>query len=84
MGRMMNSDIFLVNILHAEAATRCVLLKRRSLKFRETHRNTPVPDPVFFNKVAGLRHRCFFSVNFAKFLRTPFLIEHHWWLLLFM
>ena len=37
---------------------------------------------LFFNKVAGLRlvtllkkrlwHRCF-SVNFAKFLRTPFL-----------
>ena len=27
---------------------------------------------LFFNKVAGLRHRCF-PVNFAKFLRTPFL-----------
>ena len=26
-------------------------------------------------------HRCF-PVNFAKFLRTPFLKEHHWWLLL--
>ena len=25
---------------------------------------------VFFNKIAGLRH---FPVNFAKFLRTPFL-----------
>ena len=23
-----------------------------------------------------------FSVNFAKFLRTPFFIEHLWWLLL--
>ena len=40
---------------------------------------------LFFNKVRGLRpatllkkrlwHRCF-PVNFAKFLRTPFLIEH--------
>ena len=40
---------------------------------------------LFFNKVAGLRpatllkkrlwHRCF-HVNFAKFLRTPFFIEH--------
>ena len=34
---------------------------------------------LFFNKVAGLRpalwHRCF-SMNFAKFLRTPFLTEH--------
>ena len=45
----------------------------------------------FFNKVAGLRlatllkkrlwHRCF-SVNFAEFLRTPFLTEHLRWLLL--
>ena len=26
-------------------------------------------------------HRCF-SVNFVKFLRTPFFIEHIWWLLL--
>ena len=44
-----------------------------------------------FNKVAGLRpatllkrrlwHRCF-PVNFVKFLRTPILTEHLWWLLL--
>ena len=42
------------------------------------------------NKVSGLRlatlfikrlwHRCF-PVNFVKFLRTRFYIEHHWWLL---
>ena len=46
---------------------------------------------LFFNKVAGLRsatllkrrlkHRCF-PVNFARFLRTSFFIEHLWWLLL--
>ena len=46
---------------------------------------------LFFNKVSGLRsatllktrvwHRCFL-VNFAKFLRTPFLTERLWWLLL--
>ena len=40
----------------------------------------------FFIKVAGLRqerlwHRCF-PVNFAKFLRTAFITEHIWWLLL--
>ena len=45
----------------------------------------------FFNKVADLRpenllkkrlwHNCF-PVNFMKFLRTPFFIEHLWWLLL--
>ena len=27
-----------------------------------------------------LWHRCF-PVNFVKFLRTPFIIEHLWWLL---
>ena len=47
---------------------------------------------LFFNKVAGLRpttllkkrlwYTCY-PVNFAKFLRTPFLIEHLPWLLLF-
>ena len=34
---------------------------------------------LFFNKAAGLR--CF-SVNFAKFLRTPFFTEYLRWLLL--
>ena len=47
---------------------------------------------LFFNKVAGLRpatllkkilwHWCF-PVDFTKFLRTPFYIEHLWSLLLF-
>ena len=46
---------------------------------------------LFFNKVTGLSpatllkkrlwHRCFLA-NFTKFLRTPFLTEHLWWLLL--
>ena len=30
-----------------------------------------------------LEHRCFL-VNIAKFLRTPFFIEHLWWLLLIL
>ena len=47
---------------------------------------------LFFNKIAGRRpatslkkrlwHRCF-PENFVKFLRTPFLTEHLWWLLLY-
>ena len=47
-------------------------------------------NSLFFNKVAGLRpatllrnrpwHK-YFSVNLAKFLRTPFLTEHLPWLL---
>ena len=51
---------------------------------------TPEPES-FFNKVAGpmpasllkkrLWHR-YFPVNFVKFLRTSFLTEHLWWLLL--
>ena len=46
---------------------------------------------LFFNKVTGLRsatllkkrlwRRCF-PVNFVKFRRTPFFIEHLWWLFL--
>ena len=59
--------------------------KMYSYKFRKIHRKTPVPESLF-NKVAGLRpcrpllkkrfwHRCF-PVDFAKFLRTPFLTEH--------
>ena len=36
---------------------------------------------LFFNKVAGLRHR-YFPVKFAKFLRTSFFTEHLRWLLL--
>ena len=36
---------------------------------------------ALFDKVASLRHSCL-PLNFAKFLRTPFFIEHLWWLLL--
>ena len=46
---------------------------------------------LLFNEVVGLRavtllkkrpwHRCF-PVNFSKFLRTPSVTEHLWWLLL--
>ena len=45
-----------------------------------------ISQSLFFNKVAGLLenilwHRCF-PVNFVKFLRTTFLTEYLWWLLL--
>ena len=46
---------------------------------------------LLFNKIAGFRpafwlkkrlwNRCF-PVIFAKFIRTPFIIEHLWWMLL--
>ena len=54
------------------------------------HRKTPVLG-FLFNKLAGLKacnlnkkrlpYRCF-PVNIEKFLRSAFLIEHVWWLLL--
>ena len=37
--------------------------------------------PESLLKEVRLWHRCF-PVNFAKFLKTPFIIEHLWWLLL--
>ena len=58
---------------------------RNFVKFTGKH----LCQSLFFNKVAGLRpatllkkrlwHRCF-PVNFAKFLRIPFLTEHIRWL----
>ena len=58
--------------------------------FTKNHTKTPMLES-FLIKFAGLKpvtslknslwHRRF-PVNFAKFLRTPFFIEHLWWLLL--
>ena len=69
------------------------VVQRCSVKkvFREISQNSQENTCVrvsIFNKVAGLikkevLHRCF-PVNFAKFLRAPFIIEHLWWLLLFI
>ena len=52
---------------------------RNFAKFKWKH----LRQRLFFNKVASLKrlwHRCF-PVKFEKFLRTPFLTEHLWWLL---
>ena len=61
---------------------------RNFAKFTGKH----LRQSLLFNKVASLRlatllkkklwHRSF-PVNFAKILRTPFLTEHLWWLLLY-
>ena len=70
---------------------RCSIIKgvyRNFAKFKGKH----LCLSLFFNKAAGLRrpatllktrlwHRCF-PVKFVKFLRTPFFVEHLWWLLL--
>ena len=64
---------------------KCVL--RNFTKFTRKH----LCQSLFFNKVTGLRtatllkkrlwQRCF-PLNFLKFQRTPFFIEHLFWLLL--
>ena len=52
---------------------------RNFTKFTEKH----LCQSLLFNNVAGLRLwlRCF-QLNFVKFVRTPFLTEYLWWLLL--
>ena len=61
---------------------------RNFTKFKGKH----LCQSLFFNKVTGLRpatllkerlwHKSF-PVNFVKFLKTPFLTKHLWWLLLY-
>ena len=53
--------------------------KKVFLKISQNSPENTCARVYFFNKVVGLRlkKRCF-PVNFAKFLRTHFLIEHLW------
>ena len=74
-----------------EAVVRRCSVKKGVLKNFTKFTGKHLCQSLFFNKVAGLRpatllkkrlwHRCF-PVNFVKFLRTPFYIEHLWRLLL--
>ena len=57
-----------------EAVVQRCSVKKVFSKFRKIYIKTPVPKSLF-NKVAGLRYRCF-PVNFAKILRTTFFTEH--------
>ena len=69
----------------------CVMLKKVFLKISQKFTGKRMCQSLLFNKVAGPRpaalikkrlwHGCF-PVNFAKFLKTPFSIEHLRWLLL--
>ena len=67
--------------LETEVATRGILCSMVFLKISQNSRENTCARISFFNKVAGwsstllkkrLWHSCF-PVNFAKFLRTPFL-----------
>ena len=78
----------------ARSRHQCSVKEGCSQKFLKIHRKTPVSESLF-NKVAGLTPATFFKkrisrrcfpVNFAKFLRTPFLqntsrrqlLQCHW------
>ena len=52
---------------------------RNCTKFTEKHLYQSLMPAILFKKRHW--HRCF-PVNFVKFLKTPFYIEHLWWLLL--
>ena len=77
-------------LLFRSSSTEVFCTKSVLKNFGKIHRTIPVPES-FFNKVADFRratlskkrlwHRCF-PVNFAKFLKTPFLTDHLRWLLL--
>ena len=63
----------------SKATTTDVLQKKGVLRNSSKFTGKHLCQRLFFDKVAGLR---LFPVNFKKFLRAPFLIEHLWWLLL--
>ena len=75
----------LFNKNYQKVSYNCMAITRRKGVLRNFAKFTRkyLCQSLLFNKVAGLRlwHRCF-PVNFAKFLRTLFSIEHLWWLLL--
>ena len=80
----------LMTSLMKEAVVRRCSVKKVFLQVSQNSQENTCAR-VSFNKVAGLSpatllkkrlwHRCF-PVDFVKFLRTPFIIEHVWWLFL--
>ena len=73
------------NYQNKEAVVQRCSVKNVFLKISQNFHKKHLCQSLFFNKVADLRsatllkkrlwHRCL-SVDFAKFLRTPFLAEH--------
>ena len=78
-------------LLHKNTCRQEVFCKKGFLRNFVTFTGKHLCQSLFFNKDADVKpetlfkkrlwQRCF-SVNFAKFLKTPFLTEHLWWLLL--
>ena len=89
-GRALSNRTFMLHERFSIIYNVEVVIQRCSVKMvfleisHNSQENTCARD-FFFDKVAGLRpaallekrlwHRCF-PVNFVKFLRTPFYIEH--------
>ena len=70
-----NCSVKDLEIQWVEAVTQTCSVKKVFLEISQN------PQEYTCVRVSRLWHRCF-PVNFVKFLRTPFLIEHLWWLLL--
>ena len=66
-GKSNNNNIFVYICIRLKVFCKKFALKNFA-KFAGKH----LCQSLFFNKVTGLRHRCF-PVNFAKFLRANFL-----------
>ena len=77
----------------SEAVAQRCSVKKRVLRNFAKFTGKHLCQSLFFSRVAGQRpvtslkkrlwHRCFL-VNIAKFIRTPFLKEHLWWMLLLL
>ena len=84
MARILITPLFIANLEHIDFINIVLLLLifllhfQSQVKFFKIMWRSSHPD-VFCENM----HRCF-PVNFAKFLRTPFFIEHLWWLLLYV
>ena len=82
--------LFVYQHSNPEAATQRCPIKKVFLEILENSQENTCVRVSFLIKLQTvpatllkrrLWHRCF-AVNFAKFLRTPFVTEHLWWLLL--
>ena len=81
----LGNEVFLFSCLHVpewlnkiyrSSHQRCSVKRRCSQKFRKFHRKTPAPETLFQRPATLFKKslwRRFFPVNFAKFLRAPFL-----------
>ena len=85
------STVFQLKVLKLRSSRLEVFCKKGFLKNFTRFTGKHLCQRLFFKKVVCLRlatllkkrlwHRCF-PMNFAKFLKTSFLKEHLWWLLL--